>query len=938
MANDALQLLCQPTSLDDETDQSIIISGESGSGKTESSKQVIHYLIEADTANYTEQELQTLRDTREIGAKIKNALVQSNYIFEAFGNAKTVRNDNSSRFGKYIKLQYTGEDHLVAAYSETFLLEKSRLITLNPGERSYHIFYQLFSDVEHPTLDRSVLRLTSPTHFYLLNSGQCTTLAETERDMSDFCSVLLALESIGVSESEMTSLWSILSAILHMSNCSCQAQEEEGTLQPCVIDSPSMPFDDIASILGVATEDLTKALTLNLIQAAKRSSISVKVLPPSDVLYAIRAVMKYIYSAVFSWLQRKMNYALLGTTEISMSTRIEKFIGILDIFGFEILQTNYHEQMLINYANEQLQQQFNESIFVHEQEEYRREGLQWENITFRDNQDVIDLLVKKPTGLLPILEGFGMLNRKPDDSALVASFTKQISNPCFEKSRFGTENFIVKHFAGTVEYCATGFILKNNDSLHEDLVNVLRGSNNNFLLHMTQLANKTAHGDGYVPPLPQYIRTSLSRIVEDSTALVEKDEKGIGNKMKRMAATNTVSHQFCAQLDSLMYTLRNTKTHYIKCIKPNSVKQPGVFAAPEVMHQLRCNGVLEVVRIKREGYPIHYSFNHFYETYALLSFGKNWRAPSDCSAEEAKEIVSRLAATALSPDTYQLGTHMIFLKVKYADEVKLAMKRMYDRIATVVQSKYRGYAQRTKYLRFRHRVVIVQRECRKCIYMKKYMHAKACVLKLQTVYRCHSQREKYITVLRSIALLQRAVRGWRSRSIAESRRASVITIQCFVRRFRAVAVLCKLRIAARTKLQLRVSSLYRMTVLRRRYQSYVRAVTVIASSYRCHLAMRVLANAQHAAIIIQTACRKRLAKKEFRKRQRAACAARWQAIRNAKLRKLKEMKSAVIIQIFFRRVCDKQPVKCVDLKEMRVEAYVRSFVRILRKRMDERKR
>eukprot|EP01034_Spumella_vulgaris_P033872 gene33872-41784_t len=374
--------------------QSIIVSGESGAGKTEASKH-------------------------------------------------TVRNDNSSRFGKYIKLQYSSIDNtLKSAVTETFLLEKSRLVSVNQDERNYHIFYQLLRGLKStdPQLFSALCLERSIEEFNILTAGNCTIITSAEDDSLEFTHTHRALQTI---------------------HCSSEEIQLRDDVEFTTCTSPSIDMTALATLLGVHSDQLVACLSTQQMRIAKRSSIKVKVLSLEETRNNAQALMKYIYSKLFAWLVAKINLShSSNTNSITESTNSNnKFIGILDIFGFEILQNNSFEQLCINFTNERLQQQFNEHVFVTEQEIYRSEGLNWSSITFQDNQHVIDMIARKPTGLLFILEEHGMMNRKPDDTALLTGFnaihastdkqstTTNTNSSAYVKSRFGNTLFVVKHFA-----------------------------------------------------------------------------------------------------------------------------------------------------------------------------------------------------------------------------------------------------------------------------------------------------------------------------------------------------------------------------------------------------------------------------------------------------------------------------------------------------------
>lgn len=588
--------------------QSIVVSGESGAGKTEASKRVMSFLIEADH-DLTVSANSSQRASLKLGDRIRKVLMESNIILEAFGNAKTVRNDNSSRFGKYIKLQYDLESRIVSAYTETFLLEKSRLVAIGTGERNYHVFYQLLRGCKDKEL-LSKLKLQSPEQYKLLTDEQGEAVESP--DDKNFVELHSAMLTLGTTPEEMQHIWSIIAALLHLSNFQYKTTGEG----PVGIESPTMAIPEICEILGISPEMFVMRLTTQIIKVSNRSSVTTKVLNAHDVNNNVMALIKWVYSSLFAWLVRKINYSHCTMTTANVVA--EKFIGILDIFGFEILQTNSFEQLCINYTNERLQQQFNEFVFEREQEEYAAEGLDWTSISYKDNQHVIDLISKKPMGLLVILEGQGMLNRTDDDSALISSFNSAHDKKslAYERSRFADSTFSVRHFAGIVTYTVKGFLEKNNDSLQEDLMELLVFSDSRFVQNAiiaSDTSSQVSEEPGYVGEIPANMLVvtagKLTASTRDTSA-AKNHAKAVGRRAslmvmdttsKKLASTVTVSFQFRGQLDLLIATLRATSPHYVKCIKPNSDKQPLQFDSAMVLEQLKYSGALEVVRIRQEG-------------------------------------------------------------------------------------------------------------------------------------------------------------------------------------------------------------------------------------------------------------------------------------------------------------------------------------------------
>ena len=586
--------------------QSIIISGESGAGKTEASKMIFNFLIHCDTAKSA--------DDASACEPVKKVFLHSNIIFESFGNSKTIRNDNSSRFGKFVKLYYSPDIRIISAVSETFLLEKSRLVHLSAGERNYHIFYMFLMS------QAGNFGLTSVADFQILTQGRCLSRCSDgcfDEDRNAFSELLESFSVFEFSEEEIIGIWRLLAVILHLGNIQLSTPAEGSEVE---IETVLVSLAQIAGWLGTEDFLLKNTLTSSRVVIANRSSLNVRILSQNDVNNNVKSLIKWIYNKLFEWLLKKMNAKSSneGIADFSQA----RFIGVLDIFGFEILETNSLEQLCINYTNECLQLHFNHKIFVQEQALYVSEGMQniifydnnashcltcqihqlgvpWEYVSFSDNQSKIDLIAKASTGLLQQLEEFGSLNRKPDDLALLVQLNQsadKLKNDSYVKSRFKDSFFTIKHFAGDVVYDITGFISKNNFSLQEDLAQLMILTSDAFL---SQVFNAT----------PEILES-----VELAPAA--KERKRI-NSSRRTGAVSLTS-QFRQQVDQLMTVLGTTEPHYVTCIKPNNNKVPGEFDAHLVVDQLRHSGVMEVVRIRREGYPLRLEFNSFLGEYPLL--------------------------------------------------------------------------------------------------------------------------------------------------------------------------------------------------------------------------------------------------------------------------------------------------------------------------------
>ena len=707
--------------------QSIIVSGESGAGKTEASKLVMNFLVAVnkeivndakrlfasisciDGNNFNNDEYQ--KDLELIADKVQREIVGSNFVFESFGNAKTVRNDNSSRFGKYIRLFYNNENKLVSAHTDTFLLEKARILSLNTNESNYHVFYHLINGLNEVDSDlASELKIENGNFekFEILmdDNNKCywregSTAANEDENLN---ALISSLDDTQFSKAEQTELWRLLAAVLHLGNVKVNQNGEEITNTELTCES--MTLEEIAALVGLDVMTFTMKLTTRMVSIRGRSSVATKKLNRSEVSNNLHAYTKMIYNALFAFIVSKINCAHANQSDIATT----KSISILDIFGFEIMHKNSFEQLCINFANERLQQHFNEHVFVSEYEEYQRQGIDPTFITYMDNQDVIDLISKKPAGLFPVLNDFAKVN-KTEDFDLLQNFhkyhgsapgTKEVANLRYTRPKLNwQECFVVNHFAGSVTYTVgveqNSFLFKNNDSLEEELQASIAISSNEFLRNIAGplIGMEPVEGElGYVPPL-----------IGCSTT-----EDGIGRKqtlpVAKMASSNTVSLRFKEQVDQLMKTIKGTKPHYIKCMKPNANKDIHSYDGQLMLEQLRYSGVLEVVRIRREGFPWNASFRDFYSQFSVLSAGHlseeyaNWPHPDLASEAECAQISAAICEAYLGADgehAFGFGTSRVFLRESSYNSLRGTINVFMDYQASKIQAVVRRRLATNKY-------------------------------------------------------------------------------------------------------------------------------------------------------------------------------------------------------------------------------------------------
>eukprot|EP00050_Salpingoeca_kvevrii_P012733 m.24471 g.24471 ORF g.24471 m.24471 type:complete len:1371 (-) comp4280_c0_seq1:120-4232(-) len=546
--------------------QSIVVSGESGAGKTETCKLIMRFL--ASTAG-----------TGDIGTitELEARILEANPVLEAFGNAKTVRNNNSSRFGKYTELHFDRTNELCAASVETYLLEKSRIVRRSNLERSFHVFYQLLAGAS-PELAAQIQLLPLPQYDYLADGAGAALIPGVD-DRAEFLALCSALSTLNVDGASQFALWQTLSGILHLGNIKFRA----GGDGACDIDpSSSNSCKAVAALLGVSEELVRKRLVIREMRAGNTAEAISIGLSLDECLFARDSLAKYLYGAVFDWLVRSIN------ANFPQNLAERRSIGLLDISGFEIFEHNSFEQFLINFSNEKIQQYFNREILDQEQQIYELEGLRYRQVEYQDNQSIIDLVEAKQ-GVLALLNEACLMPRGSDNTFTIKLHTTHSGNINLDKPRHvkskkklgEDEAFVVHHFAGDVTYETRQFLHKNNDSIHDELVGLLRTSTNAWLCAV--LPDAQNEPSDYGPT---------------------------GGRFK------SVCTSFQQQLSSLMVKLGSTTSHFIRCIKPNGQQAPGLFEPNDVLVQLRYSGMCAALLLMQAGFPTRISFQELFNKYA----------------------------------------------------------------------------------------------------------------------------------------------------------------------------------------------------------------------------------------------------------------------------------------------------------------------------------
>jgi myosin-5 len=694
--------------LSDGQNQSILVSGESGAGKTDSTKFLLQYFAAMSSKDAT--------------GSIEKKVLESTPVLEAFGNAKTLKNDNSSRFGKFIEVQFNERGNICGANLSTYLLEKSRIVRQAEGERNYHFFYQLCAGASPE--ERQRFYLEEPGFYEFLNKSGCYEI-EGVADDESFRRTRVAFDILGITKEEQENIFAIVSAVLRLGNVTV-APNPNNSDEAIIGDKEHLEI--ACKLLGVDLATCEKTFTVRKVVAPGETYI--KPLSPAQAESAKDSLAMLIYSKLFDWLVSRINKSINNKPES------KSFIGVLDIYGFESFEQNSFEQFCINYANEKLQQQFNQHIFKIEQQEYTKEKIDWSYIEFKDNQGCLDLIEKK-LGIIDLLDEECTFPRATDDTFVNKLYTHHLKNKqYFEKPKFGTNGFTIMHYAGKVSYNSKGFLDKNKDFIIPEQMSMMQSSTDAFVKKMFS-----------PPPSSGGLLKSVSNLVS-------------GNKSGSSFKLLSVATQFKESLGQLMQTISATNPHYIRCIKPNTSKQAMCFERMMVLHQLRCGGVLETIRICRAGFPSRRQYSSFFNRYKLLMLPTQFPNPTtDTAFKNATETL--LKHLNLDERTYQLGLTKVFMKagiiglledrrtVKMGNAA-MAMQKHVRRIYAE-----RAYAiQKKAVLRFQ----AVFRMCQ-CLKMGEYLRRERASAKLQTFVRTFNARKLYLEDRKNVVTLQKHIRG-----------------------------------------------------------------------------------------------------------------------------------------------------------------------------------
>ncbi|XP_064297578.1 unconventional myosin-VIIa isoform X5 [Phalacrocorax carbo] len=710
-------------------DQCCIISGESGAGKTESTKLILQFLA-AISGQHSWIEQQVL----EANPILEGETSDDGGIFiTAFGNAKTIRNDNSSRFGKYIDIHFNKRGAIEGAKIEQYLLEKSRVCRQAQDERNYHVFYCMLRGM---TMEqKKKLGLGKATDYNYLAMGNCTT-CDGRDDSKEYANIRSAMKVLMFTDTENWEISKLLAAILHMGNLQYEARTYDN-LDACeVVQSASLIT--AASLLEVDPQDVMNCLTSRTI-ITRGETVSTP-LSMEQALDVRDAFVKGIYGRLFVWIVEKINAAIYRPPSQELKS-VRRSIGLLDIFGFENFTVNSFEQLCINFANENLQQFFVRHVFKLEQEEYNLENINWQHIEFTDNQDALDMIAIKPMNIISLIDEESKFPKGTDATMLhkLNSQHKLNTNYIPPKNNYETQ-FGINHFAGIVYYETKGFLEKNRDTLHGDIIQLVHSSKNKF----------------------------IKQIFQADVAMGAETRK----------RSPTLSSQFKRSLELLMRTLSVCQPFFVRCIKPNEYKKPMLFDRELCVRQLRYSGMMETIRIRRAGYPIRYTFVEFVDRYRVLMPG----VKPAYKQGDLRGTCQRIAEAVLGKDDdWQIGKTKIFLKDHHDMLLEIERDKAITDKVILIQKVVRGFKDRSNFLKVRNSVLMIQRYWRGHNCRKNYGAMRIGFLRLQALYRSRKLHKQYHMARRRIIEFQARCRGYLVRRAFRHRLWAVLTIQAYAR-------------------------------------------------------------------------------------------------------------------------------------------------------------
>lgn len=702
----------------DARGQAILITGESGAGKTETSKLVMKYLAYLGGMRAR---------TSQAGTTVEQKVLESNPLLEAFGNAKTVRNDNSSRFGKYVEINFNSVGQISGAAIRTYLLERSRVVHVNDPERNYHVFYQLCDGASEDEKRR--WKLSSASQFRYLNQSSCYDLVGVSNS-EEYRHTRQAMTCVGLSSEEQDQTFQVVAALLHLGNVDFAGEAEgEGS------HADASTYDHLATaaeLLGVGAQDLCRVLTTRL-----RQTVDGPLSCPLNSKQAEEnrdSLVKVLYARLFDWLVGRINRSI-GEDPQPMAS-----VGLLDIYGFESFTRNDLEQLCINLANEKLQQHFNMHVFKWEQAEYEKEGIDWRYIDFADNQDILDLIEGK----------FGIFSQLDDQCRFPTSTPQDLANKIttaeairsssrFSQPKRSPTAFSIDHYAGPVSYWVDNFLDKNKDYVVAEHQSLLQSSIMPLLVEMFALTPRSGESTG----------------------------PAAGKSLKSFQF-NSVASQFKKQLADLMSKLHTMQPHYVRCIKPNPVCRPLVMDSDYALNQLKCGGVMEAVRISCAGYPYRKTFSDFLATFWQLVPGVRELGPN-CEACAA-------LLGAMGVEDYQVGRTKVFLKAGTAAYLTKIHTEVLSQAALCIQTCYKMWVAKKGYKALWNASVTLQtvlraKAARQLAWRMRFTKAATTI---QSIWRGLKQRQAFEELKTAAVLIQNSYLAAICRQTYHLSRASVL--------------------------------------------------------------------------------------------------------------------------------------------------------------------
>ncbi|XP_011028765.1 PREDICTED: myosin-9 isoform X2 [Populus euphratica] len=764
---------------------SILVSGESGAGKTETTKMLMRYLAYLGGHSGAE------------GRTVEQQVLESNPVLEAFGNAKTAKNNNSSRFGKFVEIQFDKKGRISGAAIRTYLLERSRVCQISDPERNYHCFYLLCAA---PQEEIEKYKLGNPKSFHYLNQSNCYELVGVS-DAQEYITTRRAMDVVGINEKEQDAIFRVVAAILHLGNINFEKDED---IDSAVVKDEQSLFHlqmtaELLMCDPLSLEDaLCKRVMITPEEIIKRS------LDPHAAAVSRDGLAKTIYSRLFEWLVDKINVS------IGQDPNSKCLIGILDIYGFESFKANSFEQFCINFTNEKLQQHFNQHVFKMEQEEYAKEEINWNYVEFVDNQDVLDLIEKKPGGIIALLDEACMFPKSTHETFAQKLYQIFKDHKRFIKPKLTRSDFTIVHYAGEVQYQSGQFLDKNKYYVvaeHQDLLS----------------ASKCSFISGLFPPLSE--------------------------ESAKPSKFSSICSRFKIQLQQLMDILNSTEPHYIRCVKPNNLLKPATFDNINVIQQLRSGGVLEVIRIKCAGYPAHRTFSEFLIRFGIL-------APEIFKGNYEEKVACKWILEKMELKGYLMGKTKLFLRAEQMAELDARKARLLRNSATVIQRHIRTCTTRKDYIVLRKSSIHIQSHWRGRLARElcKYKRKEVAAVKIQKNLRRQLARRAYTDIRISALVVQTGFRAMAARKdfrFREQTKAATIIQTCW-RCHRAVSYYKKLKKA----------SVISQSRWRGRMVKNSEAATIIQAYWRCYRAVSYYKELKKASAIFQCRWRRRTAGKE----------------------------------------------------------------------------